>query len=503
MLDSKKESKSHSSKIIKTAFIVTTILSIFVFAVIALVLFKGISAVAESRQWNVYIVAGQSNAEGTNSFLSEMPEGQKLGQHPADNDPNNYIMWEGADGAVDIVGGATSDWVKSQNTDGSRLIKINELNNNWSGNVKQSQRSKQFGPEIGMLRELYDKGERNIIILKVSYGFQALAQANSQFQPYDWNPNSSNKSYQKLLDNYQELKSWAQSRGDTFKIKGILWLQGESDSLDSTYSEAYEGNIQLLVERLKSDLSENWHPKAHIVLRKFNFRNCIDNYYPFVGNYCGFGVVGKLEGQVNGYDLKNYSTDSNGNVYRGYVKPSTLEGADWFISRSAQVDNSFIIYYANPSNNSNINYSVAWNSRQSLNYDTSCNNKPAGSNVICGVSANNQQSNQPPTGFDIALESVGECGFLLGRSNSSDPNSCVSDLGLYLRSLINTLYLNPNRVRQVREALQAAANKYDYVDVVETDDLPFYNDFIHLNATGQLEVGKRMINMYDVPIGSD
>jgi len=494
----KKTSPSQSTKNILSLALYITVLAVFVaVAFIVFLAYRSMSTAADSKQWNVYIVAGQSNAEGTNSFLSDMPEGQKLGQHPADTDPNNFIIWEGAAGAVDIIGGAPAEWVQSKNSDGTRLIKISELNNEWSGQVKQSQRSRQFGPEIGMLRELYDKGERNIIILKVSYGFQALAQANSQFQPFDWNPNSQNKSYQKLKDNYNELKNWASSRGDTIKIKGVLWLQGESDTLDSVYSSSYEANIRSLVTKLKEDLSEDWHEKAHIVLRKFNFRNCIDNYYPFTGNYCGFGVVGKLEGNLYGYSLKNYSTATGGVIYRGYESST-----NWFIGKSSQSGNNFLIYYATPSNNPGLNYSSAWEQRDKLNYDTTCNNKP-NPNIICGISVNSQLSNQSPTGFNIALESVGECGFLLGRSNPTNPDSCTNDLGNYLRSLISTIYLNPDRVREVRNALQKVADEYDYVDVVETDDVPFYDDFIHLNATGQLETGKRMINMYDVPIGGN
>jgi len=54
-------------------------------------------------------------------------------------------------------------------------------------------------------------------------------------------------------------------------------------------------------------------------------------------------------------------------------------------------------------------------------------------------------------------------------------------------------------VRTVRESIQDIADKYDWVDAVETDDRQFGNDFIHLSERGQLDVGRRMVQMYEVP----
>ena len=60
--------------------------------------------------------------------------------------------------------------------------------------------------------------------------------------------------------------------------------------------------------------------------------------------------------------------------------------------------------------------------------------------------------------------------------------------------------INYSRVRQVRQAIQDTANRYSWVDAVETDDLSFASDHIHLDWKGQLEMGKRMAKMFNMPV---
>lgn len=334
-------------------------------------------------EWTVVVVAGQSNAEGSNSFVANMPEGEKLGQHPADD--QSYIWWRAADGAAPAnateffqaltnPGYNPAGWISSESTDPNMegLVKISDLDQPTPVGQKGL-----FGPEVGIVRELYDQGRRNIIVLKVSYGFQALAISNSQFIPYDWYPDipgqpQRNKSYTNLTQAYGELKNFITSRGDTYKVSGIFWLQGETDSLDSGYTAAYKTNLDLLVNRLKTDLELD--PAGHIVLRKFNLRPCLDNAYPAVGNYCG-------------------------------------------------------------------------------------------------------------------------AGYALGLENAS----FSTILNFLTINAIQSIPLNASRIRTVRQSIQDIADKYDWVDTVETDQLPFGNDFIHLNERGQLDVGRRMVKMYEVP----
>ena len=62
----------------------------------------------------------------------------------------------------------------------------------------------------------------------------------------------------------------------------------------------------------------------------------------------------------------------------------------------------------------------------------------------------------------------------------------------------------PARLAQVRAAQQAVAdadqNTTQKVDIVETADLPRGLDFTHLNAPGQIELGRRFATMYRLPL---
>lgn len=406
--DIKPTKPAHSAKL-KYVFIIAVLLglplAIFLVAKSSLL---NVLAVGETEEpYSIFIVAGQSNAEGTNSFVNDLPEGQKIGQHPADDNanPNDnaQIWWEGADGvsvldnwfsfftALGNPSYTSAGWIQSDNpdTDLAGLINFKDLDEN----PPLGQRAKQFGPELGLARELYDKGHRKIIILKVTYGFQTLAKSNSQFVPYDWNadvanngqpdnPARSDKSYRHLIEQYNNLTSYLNNRGDKYTVDGMFWVQGESDTLDSTYADAYEENFETLVNRSKEDFY--FHPKAHFVSRKFAFRNCIDNAWPQDDNVCGFAYALKLE--------------------------------------------------------------------------------------------------------NISIANI---------------------LNLFQINPLLSIPTNTDRVRQVRGAMQTVADKYDWVDVVETDDaledetgaaaLPFWPDYVHLKAKGQLRLGKRMINMYDLP----
>ncbi|GIW60785.1 MAG: hypothetical protein KatS3mg087_1851 [Patescibacteria group bacterium] len=92
-----------------------------------------------------------------------------------------------------------------------------------------------FGPELAIGRALYEKGQRKVIILKVSYGFQALAQASGPTQPFDWNSAPGrNKSYDKLKADFNALTSYLNSINQKYTVDGFIWLQGGTDMLQQS-----------------------------------------------------------------------------------------------------------------------------------------------------------------------------------------------------------------------------------------------------------------------------
>ncbi len=54
---------------------------------------------------------------------------------------------------------------------------------------------------------------------------------------------------------FRAQKALADAPPDTARIKGVLWLQGESDATEARYA-AYEGKLSTLVQSLRTDLNE-------------------------------------------------------------------------------------------------------------------------------------------------------------------------------------------------------------------------------------------------------
>jgi hypothetical protein len=401
---------------LKHLFIVAVIAGIpLLFFVIVKTSLLSVLAVDETDEpYGIYIIAGQSNAEGTNSHLSDLPLGEQLGDHPADDednpDDNAQIMWRTSDGSQ-LEGDQDTiletmqnpqftdmDWKQSSynpnnlNDIGSKILNFKDLDSTEDGDgnpIEARQIYGEIGSELSIARELYDKGRRKIIILKVAFGFQSLNASTSQTVPFDWYPDVANngqpdnpaklkKAYRQLINSYNELTSHLDSQGKTYTVDGFFWLQGETDSLDTTYANNYEDNFDLFVNRAKEDL--HLHPSAHFVARKFNMKHCFDKAWPIGGaiNYCNFAYAV----QVQGINLLNFLDM-------------------WDVNTTTAVPR------------------------------------------------------------------------------------------------------NTARTRTVRAAIQKVADKYSWVDAVETDDHEFANDFVHLVAESQLSVGKRMINMYKLPYRAD
>ncbi|MCX6729457.1 MAG: hypothetical protein NTV95_02275 [Candidatus Saccharibacteria bacterium] len=254
-----------------------------------------IFADSNEEPYSIFIIAGQSNAEGTNSFRSSLPAGTGFDKqdHPADLNTN--FWWAGADGkgpssAVDWLtvfnGQSVAGWM-----DSGSGIALNKLKN-----LNSTQRGGLFGSELGAGRALYDKGRRKVIILKVTYGFQSLAQSTSQFIPYDWNSadaQTRQKSYYHLKTEYDQLTEQLRSQGKKYTVDGFLWMQGETDTLQTEYAASYKQNLLSLTQAIRNDFK--LHPAAHIVLGKISLKQCIEESYPLTGNYCGFPWAGSID----------------------------------------------------------------------------------------------------------------------------------------------------------------------------------------------------------------
>lgn len=292
------------------------IVSLLIFGIPAFVFFlllTGLSAAdSDEEPYSIYIIAGQSQAEGSNSFRDAL-ENDSLGfdKYSHEGDDDTGFWWAGADGkgpdgllefiSLFYSGNTVAGWTYSgwSNVDDG-AVRLKDLSPENSQKRSESSPSKLFGPEYGVARTLYDKGRRKVIILKVSYGFQSLAQSNSPLVPYDWNVKdfeTRNKSYKVLDTEFKRLTDYiTNDLGQKYTVDGFFWHQGGTDTLDPEYASDYNQNFDDLVNdaRIRFKLQ----PDAHFVAAKISYQHCVDYSIPpneTTPQYCGFPYLKELE----------------------------------------------------------------------------------------------------------------------------------------------------------------------------------------------------------------
>ena len=125
----------------------------------------------------------------------------------------------------------------------------------------------RFGIELGLARHLADNRDTNFAIIKV---FQPATNLHT-----DWNPDAIPTTNGYDADNpllYQELVKEVKLRiaelrslypSNTVSLEGLVWVQGESDALDSrgvnepftSAAISYEQNLRNFLHRVRLDLS--------------------------------------------------------------------------------------------------------------------------------------------------------------------------------------------------------------------------------------------------------
>lgn len=203
------------------------------------------SAVAETpprgTNFKVFIVAGQSNAIGNGADASRM------GTSTHDKKIKFYYTHDNTTST-----GIT--YLKAQ--DGLFMTR--------DGNLAIQG---IFGPEIGLGRNLYSKGLRNIYIIKVAQGGTSMYQ--------HWN-STNGTLYDKYIN--QEINKGLQklrNQGYTYTVKGFFWMQGESD-MTALYAPNYENNLRNFITAIRNKFSNQNlpfiigranYPKAPVIPR--------------------------------------------------------------------------------------------------------------------------------------------------------------------------------------------------------------------------------------------
>lgn len=177
--------------------------------------------VEDPQEWDIYLLGGQSNAEGraTNSSLPTSLQGSQ---------PDVRFFYN-----IDGTWSALAPGTGGLSTSG--------------GN------SSQFGPEITLGRTLADDNPtRNIAIVKYAVGNSNL---HTQWDPDDTGTDN-------LYDNFVTTVNNAIAAlppGDTFSIKGMLWMQGEADAPATSNNNAnvnalaYEANLTNFISSIRNE----------------------------------------------------------------------------------------------------------------------------------------------------------------------------------------------------------------------------------------------------------
>jgi hypothetical protein len=172
------------------------------------------TGMAKERPLKVFIFAGQSNMVGAGADVSDLPEDLKGEQKMA-------LFFDGG------------KWVMLA-----------------PGKTEKS----GFGPEISFSRKLSAEIKEPIGIIKHSVSGTNLAQ--------HWSPANPKSLYAELL---KKVKAAQQSRKT--EMVGMIWMQGESDSLDKNMAEAYSKNLTDFIQTTRKDLKS---PEIFFVAGRVN-----------------------------------------------------------------------------------------------------------------------------------------------------------------------------------------------------------------------------------------
>jgi hypothetical protein len=185
---------------------------------------------AETR--DLILIAGQSNAVGYDTKASELP---------ADAADKDILFWwrtgDPPPDEHDSTSGGKWTHLQSQ-PKGNPDHQFGNFANADGG----------FGPEIGLARALYAKGNKQLAIVKAAWNGTSMAQA--------WNPadrGDGGSCYRALVSETKAAMAAAGSQGITLRLRAFVWVQGESDA-NATAAPRYEKALGDMIAALRKDL---------------------------------------------------------------------------------------------------------------------------------------------------------------------------------------------------------------------------------------------------------
>jgi len=131
----------------------------------------------------------------------------------------------------------------------------NLVNNNQYGDPRNL-----FGYEME-LQDLPNDLDEDIYLLKFCLGSTILA-----YEPSFWNQSwniLSGQLYNQIKTHITTVANWMNTRKKAFEIEGVIWHQGEGDSLELVRANAYQVNENNLINGINTHIG--YTPKWYIV----------------------------------------------------------------------------------------------------------------------------------------------------------------------------------------------------------------------------------------------
>ncbi|HEX4611370.1 MAG TPA: sialate O-acetylesterase [Urbifossiella sp.] len=189
----------------------------------------GTTSLGRAAHYEVFLVAGQSNADGRGR---------------AADLTGPLAKWARPQDDVRIAYSCSSLRGPVLTSDGFR-----PLQPGWSVAPGKDRPTKlpsgTFGPEVSFGRGMADrlKGKK-VALIKFTEGGTSLAK--------DWNPAVKDRLYPAFLDFTRKSLQRLTDGGDTAAVRGMIWHQGESDAALTT--DEYQKHLTAFVSRVRADL---------------------------------------------------------------------------------------------------------------------------------------------------------------------------------------------------------------------------------------------------------
>ncbi len=179
-----------------------------------------------AADYDVYVLTGQSNSLGTTGGgeIDWTP-----GEHPGDVD--TAFFWSNVSPTS-----RDPDRVTLYGDSGGRTISLRMQQGDGGQNARF------WGPEFGFARTMFDAGRRNVLIVKAPRG----GGGNSFWI------RGSGHMYAHVVDAVRDATDELVDDGHTFAVRGLLYLQGESDS--SAEASVTGDRLRDLLRNLREDL---------------------------------------------------------------------------------------------------------------------------------------------------------------------------------------------------------------------------------------------------------